>query len=162
MKIRYYPEKYLQNINLSVVKPIEDWRRKDAVTLEITVSGKKEPDIINLEKTREIIGKKTRTYAIVAGCALLEMLFITAVISWLGKTFTTNTVFQMTACIVLIVGVALVIKSNVERMVYGGFSCELGEIYFQSETERAQFNDTLSANKKRRSKKTRQEEDNED
>lgn len=164
MKIRYYPEKYLQSINLSVLKPIEDWRRTDGTTLEISVSGKIDPDIIDLEKTREIVGRKTRTYATIAGCVFMEMLFIMAVISWLGKSFTANTVFQMLACVVLIAGVALVIKSNVEKMVYGGFSCELGEIYFQSESERAQFNDTLSANRIRKSKKTikSEEEGNED
>lgn len=158
MKIRYYPEKYWRNITLSVLKPVEDWRRKDATILEISVSGKREPDIIDLEKTREIVGKRTRTYAIITGCVFLETLFIMAVISWLGRPFTTNTIFQMLACTVLIIAVALVIKGNVEKMVYGGFSCELGEIYFQSDSERAQFNDTLAANEGRRSGKIKHEE----
>lgn len=61
------------------------------------------------------------------------------------------TVFQILVSLFLLIYLACIFKSNIERYLYGGLTIGMGEIYFQSDNEKRFFYDI--------SKKLKGEED---
>jgi len=160
MKIKYYPGKYLESIPLTVTKHIDQYHREGS-TLKIAVTGREEPDSIDLDNIREIIAKKLRQGVSVVSYGLLEVLFIFAVINAFQREFSLYSIYLVVMGTFLISFVAYMIKSNLERYMHGGFTCPLGEIYFQSDEERAQFGDALG-NMGRKKKTIKKQEENGD
>jgi len=161
MKIKYYPGKYLENIPLTVTKHIDQYHR-DGSTLKIAVTGRGEPDSIDLDNIREIIAKKLRQGVPVVSYGLLEVLFIFAIINAFQREFSLYSIYLIVMGTFLISFVAYMIKSNLERYMYGGFTCPLGEVYFQSDEERAQFSDALGNMGKKKKKTIKKQEENGD
>lgn len=149
MKIKYYPGKYIDNIPLVVTKNISNYRREDSL-LEIEVSGKEEPDTIDLDNVRGIQGKRIRQWSVIGSYGILEILFLVSLISVFQREFSLYTVYLVVMGLFLVLFIAFMIRSNIEKYMYGGFTCQLGEVYFQSNEEREAFNDVMDGKGKKK------------
>ncbi|OPY78486.1 MAG: hypothetical protein A4E65_02179 [Syntrophorhabdus sp. PtaU1.Bin153] len=161
MRIKYYPHKYMENIPLSVNKDIESYHRKGD-SLEIQVRGKEAVDTIDLNNIRGMVGKRIRQIGSISSYGAVEALFLFAVVNAFQRPFSLYSVYIVVMGMIMVGVIGYMLKTNVEKYMYGGFECVLGEIYFQSDQERAQFNDSLMNASEKKKKKLRKQEGGEE
>jgi len=156
VKIKYYPHKYMENIPLTVNKSIDSYHR-EGDSLEIRVSGKEDADVIDLNNIRGMVGKKIRQIGTISSYGAVEALFLFAVVNAFQRPFSLYSVYIVVMGMVMVGVIGYMIKTSAEKYMYGGFECTFGEVYFQSDEERAQFNDAL-INASEKKKKLRKQE----
>lgn len=156
MLIRYFPRKFDDKIPVPVQKKITRYNWSDDnqyFAFEISETRKYE---IERDKCSPLMSgdKKIKTWLKLAGLFTLLLAFCAGTFNILFRismegTSSLNclTLFQLFISLALVGYVSWLFKINVERFLYGGFICRLGEIYFQSDDENMTFNDIFRKQK---------------
>lgn len=151
MLILYLPGRYDESIPFPVRKKIVSYERKEDngewLVFEIT-GGRKQQ--VKLDECKPLIPDKNRlrTWLKLGGLFALLTAFCAGTCTTIFRAHNEGypdpgiiVVFQFFVSLFLLIYLACILKSNIERYLYGGLTIEIGEIYFQSNNERTLFND---------------------
>lgn len=159
MLVRYLPGKYDEKIPLPVQKKVTGFAREgeDGGTLVLELgTGRREK--VDLERCSPLMsgGRKIGAWLKMCGLFILIIGFCGGAYSIVMKMFSGGFseisvlhAIQFVVSLTLVGYASRVFKAVIERYLYGGISFDGGDIYFQSDDERARFGDLLK-NKRRR------------
>ncbi len=159
MLVRYLPGRLDERIPVPVQKKIvfhgREGGNRGKLVFE-TADGKRQE--ISLGHCTPLMSKQKRTtmWLKMAGLIVLLIAFCAGGYGIALEAFSQGlaglnviTVFQLIISSGLVVYVSLSFKAVVERCLYGGLSFDGGDIYFQSDDERAMFADILKKEERR-------------
>lgn len=150
MLIRYLPRKFDEKVPVPVQKKIDRYAwSDDGQSFVLEISGNRKHKVGCAECSPLMSSeKRIKTWFKLAGLFVLLIAFCAGsfnIIHHIAAEGLTGlgflTLLQLMTSLVLVGYVSWLFKINVERSLYGGFVCRLGEIYFQSEDEKTTFND---------------------
>lgn len=153
MLVRYLPGKFDEKIPLPVQKKVTVYEREgeNGGSLALEAAGGRR-EVIDLSRCRPLMAgkKKIRAWLKICGLFILLVGFCTGTYSIAHKIYSGGfsemsvlNAIQFIASAALAGYISLVFKATIERCLYGGISFAGGDIYFQSENERAMFSDVL-------------------
>lgn len=159
MLVRYLPGKLDEKIPVPVQRKIMLHERKgeDGGTLVFeTADGRKQE--IQLERCAPLMSgeKGITTWLKMGGLCILLVAFCAGCCNMVFKVYTDGIagmsvldIIQLIVSLGLVGYLTWVFKVTVERYLYGGLSFDRGDIYFQSDDEKAMFGDILKNERRR-------------
>ncbi|MHB8108855.1 MAG: hypothetical protein ACYDHW_02355 [Syntrophorhabdaceae bacterium] len=156
MLIRYLPRKFDEKIPVPVQKIITRYSctdDKETLIFEITENRKHE---IKCDECSPLMSreKRMKTWVKLASLFTLLIAFCAGSFNIICRILTEGlinvsflAIFQLVISLTLVGYITLLFKINIEQSLYGGISCHLGEIYFQSEDEKIMFRELLRKGK---------------
>jgi len=159
MLVRYLPGKLDERIPVPVQKKIvlHEREKEDGMML-IFETGDGRREEVRLDRCTSLMSGKGRTTAWLkmGGLFLLLIAFCAGGCGIAFKLYAEGmagvNVLSLLQIIVsggLVVYVSWVFRTTVERYLYGGLSFDRGDIYFQSDDEKAMFSDILKREERR-------------
>lgn len=154
MLVRYLPGKLDERIPVPVQKKIVVHQREGEGAGSLifeTADGKRQA--VELGRCVPLMSgeKRIATWLKMGGLFLLLMAFCAGVCGVALKIhgggmagLGVMAMIQLVVSLALVGYVSWVFKTTVERYLYGGLSFDRGDIYFQSDDERAMFSDILT------------------
>lgn len=154
MLVRYLPGKFDEKIPLPVQKRITAHGREGegSGTLVFEVGGGKREEI-DLERCAPLMSgeKKIKVWLKMSGLFILLISFCAGAYNVMLKIYSSGfsvmnvlNMVQLVVSLLLVGYVSLVFKVTIERYLYGGISFDRGDIYFQTDDEKAMFRDILN------------------
>ncbi len=153
MLIRYLPGKYDERISVPVQKKVISCNRKENnggwLIFEIT-GGKRQE--VKLEECKPLMSRvnKVRSCLKLGGLFVLLIAFCSGICNIISRIYNDGQIssgiviiFQLLTSLLLLAYLTCIFKMNIERYLFGGLSFSRGEIYFQSDNEKALFYDVL-------------------
>ena len=157
MLIRYSPGEYDDKIPFPVQKKVITCERKgdshELIALEVAGGRAHE---LKIHECAPLMSRqnRVRSWLKLIGLFLLFIAFCAGTNNILSRLWTGGCSPGVLDIVQIVMGLALlsyltwVLKTNVERHIYGGLKISSGEIYFQSEKEKSLFGD-VSENERR-------------
>ena len=159
MLVRYLPGRFDERIPVPVQKKIVSHGREEGNSGKLvfeTADGTRQE--IGLDHCTPLMSKQKRMimWLKMAGLIVLLIAFcaggygiVLEALSNGARGLNVITVLQLIVSGGLVVYVSVSFKAAVERCLYGGLSFDRGDIYFQSDDERAMFADVLRKEERR-------------